>query len=219
MYRFIREKNGQDPHGTSAGPYASSNRLFVQSSEAAAALHSSFPADFNLSHVESRLQENNRSFVTISVDQRDGSSPIFQHSQDAVTRILVNETPGFQRARNYGMVVREETADESPHAISKHKLVKRRRNITEEETVTVTRRIRRLKAKSLVLDQPQVVPFQTQVLHFNRPSLSQKYFWDASRKPRNFFDIFFEVFFKKENPVFCSKVFFNLKKNLIKRKN
>ena len=209
MYRFVRDQNCSDrdppssPFSTQQSsespPYGSTNRLYVLgggngTNSGAPQLNSMYQSQPNLSPrrpvpppVERRVKEIKSHVVTISVNGgRDGDSgTICDQSSDTVTRIFVNESPGFAAIRDYGLARKsagfdgmkssgdflDSLAEQSNEELqfaksssSRHKLVKRRRNITEEETVTVTRRIRRVKGRSLVLEgDEQEVPVDRRV--------------------------------------------------------
>ncbi|OWA54580.1 Dystonin, partial [Hypsibius exemplaris] len=216
MYRFVREKhNPASPSTTSATnqpEHGSTNRSRAQAqaqSQAQADMYRSQPVLSMVRGMESRIQETNRNITRISVngfDPRDGSR-VVEESSDAVTRIFVNESPGFGAAVAYrerdreGLLVRpqslydvgaggrEEQEEGGEERKSKHKLVKRRRNITEEETVTVTRRIRRVKGRSLVvIDDEQEVPVERQIsvnISGNANQVEQQYQELNAREARN----------------------------------
>ena len=193
MYRFIRERKGS----ADENPYASTctGRLFVQgnsgnlSSDSLPYSSSSSPfstsnspstdvsrrtsSGFDSGKCESRVEERHKSIVTISFDNFDEKSNarIQDETSDAVTRIFVNESPGFRAANKCSQSLRDlrgrglesevsdveaEEGSGDKKKKSKHKLVKRRRNITEEETVTVCRRIRRVKSGRAINEEQEV---------------------------------------------------------------
>lgn len=140
MYRFVRGKDIRGADCDSSTP----PRLFMLGNPTV------IPSG---GVIDSRIQERNRTVVSITIDEYNHPSRVLEESRDGVTRVLVNEMPDRAESVRGGQSVGVEKERTEK---SRQKVVKRRRNVTEEETVTVHRRIRRVKGRSLVLEDLQV---------------------------------------------------------------